>query len=55
MKSKQTAGGKKQSIVVNDLKAKKNPKGGTVLLGYKIETTGSIVQPTTKTQGFFLK
>ena len=31
MKTKQTVSGKKQSIVVKDLKAKKNPKGGAAV------------------------
>jgi hypothetical protein len=33
MNSKESAKSKKQSIVVNDLKAKKNPKGGGTVSG----------------------
>jgi hypothetical protein len=55
MKTKQSDSNKKQPIVVKDLKAKKNPKGGTVHLPYKFETPGGIVQPTTNPQSAFLK
>jgi hypothetical protein len=56
MKSKQTVDSKKQSIIVKDLKAKKNPKGGADYLIDKLHgTTGGIVQPTTNPQSAFLK
>jgi hypothetical protein len=41
MKSKQAAGSKKQPIVVKDLKAKKNPKGGGYDLMKNTLTVGS--------------
>lgn len=53
MKTKESAKSKKQSIIVKDLKAKKNPKGGAIYMKFGSVNTG--VQPTTGTQGFFLK
>ena len=48
MKSKESAKSKKQSIVVKDLKAKKNPKGGSMDDKHK----EYLVQPTTQSLGF---
>jgi hypothetical protein len=61
MKSKQTAGSKKQSIIVQDLKTRKNPQGGAVDVFLKIgdikgETTtikGSSSGPARGVEGIF--
>ena len=47
MKSKEPAKSKKQSIIVKDLKARKNPKGGS-LDGKHVSWLG---QPTTESLG----
>jgi hypothetical protein len=39
MKSKESAKSKKQSVVVKDLNAKKDPKGGSVKAVYEVVNT----------------
>ena len=45
MKSKKTAGEKKPAVVVQDLKAKKNPKGGSVILKFVVRPSTSPTNP----------
>jgi hypothetical protein len=52
MKTKQTVSGKKQSIVVKDLKAKKNPKGGGVIACVSGKHFPLLGQPTTESLGY---
>jgi hypothetical protein len=43
MKSKEPAKSKRQSVTLKDLKTRKNPKGGAVLPGARINTAKGIV------------
>jgi hypothetical protein len=44
MKTKQPAGAKKQTIVVKDLKTKKNPKGGACGTDYFLKRSEVVLQ-----------